>query len=128
MWSITRQCSALRAEHHDLRVFVDFHVVPGRPVEKITRAHRLPDAVRVGGREPAAQHVFPVRALAQVTVEALEKRRGVDARREREVLAADLAQPGRVSEIPAQADHRPRNVHADFHVLFRDSHIGFSRL
>lgn len=62
----------LRAEHDDLCVGVDLHVVPGRPVEKIVLGDRLLLAVRVGGGEVAAQHESPVGALAAVTVQPLE--------------------------------------------------------
>jgi hypothetical protein len=38
----------LGAEHDDLRIGVDLHVVPGRPVEQVVRIHRLALAFREG--------------------------------------------------------------------------------
>src|SRR5690606_2670230 len=80
-------------------------------------------AVRVGRGDPAAQHEAPVRALAAIALEADEKRRRVDAGREREVLAADLAEPGGVAEIRSLAnDHRARDLHLHVDLLFRYPH------
>ena len=75
--------------------------------------HRLLHAARVGRREPAAQHEAPVRALAEVALQSLEERRRVDARREREVLAADRVEPAHVTEIRPLPDHGAGNLHPD---------------
>src|SRR5690606_17847162 len=113
----------LRTEHDELGVRVDPDVVPGRPVEQVVRLDRLLHAVRVGRGDPAAQHEAPVRALAAIALESHEKRRRVDAGREREVLAADLAEPGGVAEIRSLADdHRARTLRLHVDLLFRYPH------
>jgi len=88
----------LRAEHDDLRVGRDLHVVPGGPVEQVGRLDRLPLAGRVRRGQLPAQDVAPVRALAEVAVQPLEQGRGVHSGGQREELAADLAQTGRISQ------------------------------
>ena len=81
----------LRAEHDDLGIGVDPHVVSRRPVEQVVGADRLlfPGVVVVSC---PAHDETPVRTLAEFAFQALEQRGGVDARRQREVLAADFSE------------------------------------
>src|SRR5688500_9702236 len=115
---------ALRAEHDDLRVGVDLHVVPRRPVEEVVRLDRLALALRIGGGDLAVQHEAPVRAVAVVAFQALEQRRGIDARRQREVLAADLAEAAGIADVRALAEHRAGDSHRHVHPRWRYSHAG----
>lgn len=112
----------LRAEHDNVRVGVDLHVVARWPVKKIVRADGLLGAGGVGGGELAAQDKAPVGALAEVAFQPLEQRGGVDTRREAEVLTADLAQSGGVAEIRSLTDHCARDLHFYGHVFFGYSH------
>ena len=68
----------LRAKHDDFRVLIDFDVVASRPVEQVIRIYRLLLALRIGRSDPAPQYEAPVRALAQIALQALEKRSGID--------------------------------------------------
>ncbi|WP_442480510.1 hypothetical protein [Variovorax boronicumulans] len=113
----------LRTEHHDLRVGVDLDVVAGRPIEQVVCLDGLLFPGVVGGGDLALEHEPPVRALAGVVVvQALEERRRVDARRQREVLAADLAVAGRVAEIQTLPDQGTGNFHLHVDGVFCDMH------
>jgi hypothetical protein len=81
----------LRAEHYDLRISVNLYIMPGRPVKKIIRVDCFLCAVRVRRRELPAQNEAPVWALAQISIQPLEQRRGINPCRKTEVLATDLA-------------------------------------
>src|ERR1700704_4134997 len=117
---------ALGAEHDELRVSVDPHVVSGWPVEQIIRIDRLLRAIRIGRGDPSAQDEAPVGALAAITLQALEERGRIDPRRQREILAADLAESARVAEVRSLTDHGAWNLHLHFHVLFRYPHARIS--
>jgi hypothetical protein len=67
-----------------------------------------------------------VGALAEVAFQSLEEWSGIDARRESEILAADLAESTRVAKIRSLTDHGTWNLHPDVHVVFRHSHARFS--
>ena len=113
----------LRAEHDDLGVSVYFDVVPGRPVEKVIRLHRLPHALRIGRRDLPSQDEAPAGALAEVAFQSLEKRRRVDSS---EILAADFVETAHITEFRSLTNYRPWNLHPDVHVIFRHAHIGAS--
>ena len=112
----------LRAEHDDLRVCIDFYIVPGWPVKQIVCVDRLLHTVRVSYGELAVHDETPMWALAQIPFQSLKQRGGIYTRRETEVLAADLAQSGCVAEISSLTDHGAWDFHLDVYVLFRHSH------
>src|SRR5262249_35817595 len=64
----------------------------------------------------------PVRALAEIGLEPLEKRRRIDAGRQSEVLTAEHVIATRATEPGSLADHRSRNIHPNLDVLLRDPH------
>lgn len=82
---------ALWAEHDDLRVGVDLYVVPGWPVKQVIRIDSLLLAVCIGRGELAEQDETPMGTLAHIAFKSLKQRGGINARRETEVFAADLA-------------------------------------
>ena len=81
----------LRAEHYDLRVGVNLYIVPGWPVKEIIRVDCFLCAVRVRRRKLSAQDEAPVWALAKIAIQSLEQWCGINACRETEILATDLA-------------------------------------
>ena len=97
----------LRAEHDDLGIRVDPHVVAGRPIEQIVGAHRFLRPAGVRGGELSLHDEAPVRTLAKIAFQALEQGRGVDIRRQREVFAAYFPEAGRIAEIRALPDVAP---------------------
>jgi hypothetical protein len=113
----------LRAEHDDIRVRVHSHVVARRPIEEIVSAHGFLAALRVGRGDAAAQDEAPVRALALVAFEPLEYRRGVNARGEGEVLAADHSKAARIAEVLALADRGARDIQLDVDLFLGNSHV-----
>jgi hypothetical protein len=68
----------LRAEHYNIRVFINLYVVSGWPVKQIIRVDSLLRSVRVRRGELAAQDKTPVWALAQIAFQALKQRAGID--------------------------------------------------
>ncbi|MEO6760299.1 MAG: hypothetical protein ABIO24_12650 [Saprospiraceae bacterium] len=113
---MTWLCS--RWGHDDLRVSVDLHIVPGRPVEQVIRIDRLPRAVRIGRGELPAQDKPPMGALAEVAFQSLEERSGVDARSERETIAADRVESAHVAKIHSLTNHGTGNLQLNVYLLF----------
>src|SRR5216683_391843 len=62
----------LRAEHDYLRVSIDLHVVPRRPIELIIGADCLLLAGRIGRGELTTQHEAPMGTLTEVSFQPLE--------------------------------------------------------
>lgn len=81
----------LRAEHYNLRVFCHTNIMARWPVKQIIRIDCFLCAGRVCCRELAAYDEAPVWTLTQITIQSLEQRSGINACREAEVLATDLA-------------------------------------
>ena len=67
----------LRAEHDDLGVLVNFHIVTGRPIEKVIGVDGFLIARRIGRGQPTLQHIAPVRRLTEVAFQPLKEGSGV---------------------------------------------------
>jgi hypothetical protein len=117
----------LRTEQDDLGIIADFDRVSGWPVEQVTAVDHFICAVCVGDGEFTPQQVAPVRGLAQVALQPLEERRDVRTGAERKVLAADLAVPGRVTEIRLLSGYGAWYVDSDWYVLLGYAHRVFLR-
>lgn len=115
----------LRAEHNDLRVSIDAHIVPRWPVEQVIGADCFLLADRIGRGEFTTQHKAPMGTLAEVSFQPLEERGGIHARGKGEVLAADLAVSARITEIRALADNCAWYLHLDIHLFLCDPHVPF---
>ena len=89
----------LRAEQDHFGVLDDADAVAGGPVEDVASRAGVDSAVGVVDDQFAGDDVSPVRCMTGVAVEALEQRSDVGAGGEREVLAADRAVTGCVTEI-----------------------------
>src|SRR6188768_2153629 len=112
----------LGAKQDELRIGLDLHVVTWRPIEQIVGTHRLALAAGVSGRELAAQDEAPVRAMTDVAREALEQRRRVHARSEREVLSADASVAFDRAEAFLLANGGAGDLDAYGHFVFVYSH------
>jgi len=62
----------LRAEHDNLRVGVNLHIVPRWPVEQVIGADCLLLAGRIGRGELTAQYEAPMGTLTEVSFQPLE--------------------------------------------------------
>jgi len=89
----------LRAEEHHLGVVVGTDGVSRRPIEHVAGLDDLLGVIGVGHRDLAFEYVTPVRALAEVALQAFEKRFYVRPGTQREILPADLSVPRSISEI-----------------------------
>src|SRR3977135_936167 len=107
----------LRAEHDDLRVSINPHIVPRRPVEEVIGADSLPLAGCIGRGDVTTQHEAPVGTLTEVSFQPLEQRGGIHAGGKRKVLATDLTVSTRITEISALTDNGARGFHLDIPLL-----------
>src|SRR3981189_364033 len=108
---------ALRAEHNDLRVSTDTHIVPRWPVEQVIGTDCLLLAHRIGRGEFTTQHKAPMRTLTEVSFQTLEKRGGIHPRGKGEVLAADLAVSTCIAEFRALTDNGAGYLHLGIHLF-----------